>query len=60
MDADQATVVARRVVRALQGRKGFDWWWDDIAPVDRRAIIRELAETIQQPGRRRTVKGEVS
>lgn len=54
IDADRATVIARRVVRTLQNRKGFDWWWQDIDPADRRDIIRDLSATIQKSYRVRS------
>lgn len=32
----------RDVIRVLDGRKGFDWWWDDLDGEIRDDIVAEL------------------
>lgn len=52
MKPKASKVAARKIIRALERRKGFDWWWEDIYPEDKGEIIREIAEVIEENSRR--------
>lgn len=37
---------AKQVIKLLSGRKGFDWWWDDIQEEDQKEILDELTKLL--------------
>jgi hypothetical protein len=45
---DPAVNIANAVLDVLHGRKGFDWWWDDIASPDRRNIKLAIAKAVRK------------
>jgi hypothetical protein len=45
---DKALAAARAVLIELAGRKGFDYWWEDIDRNVRREIRDALAERIRR------------
>lgn len=40
--SEAADVVLKRIMSKLEGRKGFDWWWDKIDPETQEEIKTEL------------------
>lgn len=46
--SDRAKRIARAVLRNLEGRKGFDWWWADVDADTRKEIRADLAEAIEK------------
>ncbi len=35
-------------IAILSSRKGFDWWWDDIDPINQVEIIKEIEDLINE------------
>ena len=40
--------IARAVLKELKGRKGFDWWWDELDEDIKEEIETELALTVKR------------
>lgn len=40
--------VVKAVLRDLNGRRGFDWWWDDVDETTQGEIVQSLEETVQR------------
>ncbi len=36
----------KAVIELLEGRKGFDYWWEEIPPAVRREIIAEINQLV--------------
>ena len=45
---DNAHQASDAVLRELEGRKGFDWWWDDLDGDIQAEIRDEVAERIRE------------
>ena len=40
--------MAWQIYRVLAGRKGFDWWWNDIEDEDKNEIFDEFREIVRR------------
>lgn len=48
MNEKDAEAVVSRVIDALGGYKGFDWWWDDLDSDDQDTIVSDIASGIRR------------
>ncbi len=46
-DPDLYEQIAKKIVDDLEGRSGFDGWWEDIDPPIQAEIHEEIASTIR-------------
>jgi hypothetical protein len=47
MDERAAQAIVDAVLREPEGRKGFNWWWDEVDLTTREEIRRELRDVAQ-------------
>lgn len=47
MDEATAKGIVDAVLRELEGRKGFDWWWDDLDADIQKEIRLALRDAVQ-------------
>ncbi len=46
--SDRAKRVAGAVLRNLERRQGFDWWWMEVDAATRKEVREDLAATIEK------------
>ncbi len=42
-----STDAGKAVIRLLESRKGFDYWWEEIDPWIRKQIVDEIDKLVQ-------------
>lgn len=39
---------AKKIIKLLDGRGGFDGWWSEVAEEDKRDILDEIADIVEE------------